>query len=86
MRKIQVKSLGKSGRVSRVKARGVAKAMKSHLVALRKGKAAPSTVTVKRTATGKGLIAFRAEKIHTQGKNHPSQGNRVPNGPVKAHD
>jgi hypothetical protein len=86
MPKIQIKSLGKSGRVSRVKARGIAKAMKSHLLALRKGKATPSTVTVKRTATGKGLIAFRAERIHTQGKNHPSQGNRVRRGPSKAHD
>ena len=86
MPKIQIKSLGESGRVSRVKARGVAKVMKAHLIALRKGKATPSTVTVKRTATGKGLVAFRAEKIHTEGKNHPSQANRGRSGPLKAHD
>jgi hypothetical protein len=72
MPKIQIKSLGKSGRVSRVEARGVAKVMKSHLAARRKGKATPSTVTIKGTATGKGLIAFRAEKIHAPGKNQPS--------------
>jgi hypothetical protein len=86
MPKIQIKSLGKSGRVSRVKARAVAKAMKAHLVAPRKGKAIPSTVTVKRTATGKGLISFRAGKIHTQGNRHPSQGKRGRSGPSKAHD
>lgn len=71
MRKIQIKSLGKSGRVSRVKARGVAKAMKKHMGALSKGRPRTGTVTAKRTASGKGLISFRAGKIHTQGKHHP---------------
>jgi len=86
MPKIQIKSLGKSGRVSRVKAREVAKVMKSNLVALRKGKATPSMVTVNRTASGKGLISFRAGKIHTQGKPHPSQGKRGRGGPSKSRD
>jgi hypothetical protein len=58
--KYQIKTLGKSGRVSRTKARAVAKSLKARLASSKK--AAPKTITVKQTASGQGLIAFRVEK------------------------
>ena len=57
----RTKSLGKSGRVSRAKARVVAKTIKAKRVPSRK--AVPKAITVKQTATGKGLITFRIEEV-----------------------
>ena len=60
MAKRQIKTLGKSGRVSRTKARAVAKSLKARFASSKK--TAPKTITGKQTASGQGLIAFRVEK------------------------
>jgi hypothetical protein len=68
MAKREMKSHSRGGRVSRVKARAVAKSLKTRLTLSKK--ATSKTVTAKQTASGKGLITFRAEKILRNASSH----------------
>jgi hypothetical protein len=69
MAKHQIKTLGKSGRVSRSKARAVAKSLKARFASSKK--ATPKTITGKQTASGQGLIAFRVGRILKDPGSHP---------------
>jgi hypothetical protein len=68
MARPQIKTLGKSGRVSRTKARAVAKSLKAKFASSKK--ATPKKITNKQTASGKGLITFRVEKISQDPSSH----------------